>query len=98
MQRARSFLYVSLGILALALAYHLGASTATAQVANVAVGRYQLYQSSYEVGDAGAHTMISVQSVMRIDTATGTVTEFNAFKSADGVLHEAWIPTNMDKK
>jgi len=29
--RAKSFLYVSLGILALALAYHFGASTATAQ-------------------------------------------------------------------
>jgi hypothetical protein len=30
--RARSFLYVSLGVLALALAYHLGATTSTAQV------------------------------------------------------------------
>ena len=29
--RAKSFFYVSLGILALALAYHLGAATATAQ-------------------------------------------------------------------
>jgi hypothetical protein len=29
--RAKSFLHVSLGILALALAYHLGATTATAQ-------------------------------------------------------------------
>lgn len=29
--RAKSFFYVSLGILALALAYHLGATTATAQ-------------------------------------------------------------------
>ena len=29
--RARSFCYVCLGVLALALAYHLGASTATAQ-------------------------------------------------------------------
>jgi hypothetical protein len=29
--RAKSFFYVSLGILALALAYHFGANTATAQ-------------------------------------------------------------------
>ena len=31
MQRARSFFYVSLGVLALALAYHLGATSAGAQ-------------------------------------------------------------------
>jgi hypothetical protein len=31
MTRARSFFYVCLGILALALAYHFGATTATAQ-------------------------------------------------------------------
>lgn len=31
MQRAKSFLFVSLGILALAIAYHFGATTATAQ-------------------------------------------------------------------
>jgi hypothetical protein len=34
MKRARAFFYVSLGILALALAFHLGASTARSQAAS----------------------------------------------------------------
>ena len=37
MNRARSFLYACLGILALALAYHFGATTATAQAPGNAV-------------------------------------------------------------
>jgi hypothetical protein len=36
--RAKSFLYVSLGILALALAYHFGATTATAQAGSQVTG------------------------------------------------------------
>lgn len=42
--RSRTFLNVSLGILALAAAYHLGAQSATAQSGSsiVALGQYQL--------------------------------------------------------
>ena len=36
--RAKSFFYVSLGILALAAAYHLGATTATAQQGSMVSG------------------------------------------------------------
>ena len=38
MNRARSFFFVCLGILALALAYHLGARSAGAQVGNTVTG------------------------------------------------------------
>jgi hypothetical protein len=53
MNRARSFFYVCLGILTLALAYHFGATTATAQAPGNSV---VAVDNSYNGGHSSAFT------------------------------------------
>ena len=76
--RANSFFYVSLGILALATAYHLGASTAGAQSSNG-------YPAVGIAGDAmGAYVVASNGDVYRYGDGGPAAWQFmgNAFTGA----------------
>ena len=48
MQRAKAFFYVCAGLLMLALSYHFGAATATAQTGN-SIGGFTVWQGLYYV-------------------------------------------------
>jgi hypothetical protein len=94
--RARTFLQVSLGILALAAAYHLGTTSATAQVVsgNPVVATFAIANPDYSVITANGdvyYTAASPQGTgwMRgsniftnsLPTATNPTTTFGAIKA-----------------
>jgi hypothetical protein len=71
MHKARAFFFVCLGILALVLAYHFGASTATAQAPGNPIVAFTAY--------SGAASIVAAAVTANGDIYATTITGLNRF-------------------
>jgi len=92
---AKKFFYVCMGILALAGAYSIGSnnipsSAIGAEDEFAPVGRYQIFQGSYQWVNSEKGSSIEVNTVFRLDSVTGAVEEFNNGVSKEGEHQNFW--------
>lgn len=86
MQRAKSFLFISLGVLALAVAYHFGATSATAQGSG-----YFVSITNYGTTNAGFVAMTSTGEVyITYDQAATWTYRGSVLGGPVPALRESW--------
>ena len=90
---AKRFFYACAGLFVLALSYHLGAQTATAQGETGHVGRFQLFAGPYHYVD-GVNTQVDrEEGIFLLDTATGRVRKYSAGRLKNDTMYERWDDT-----
>ena len=92
MQKARAFFFVCAGIFLLALAYHLGARSATAQApaTKPAEAGFMLFQGTYLV--ASKNTSTQLPAVLRINARTGQTWLLDIGYDANDKFSVGWAP------
>ena len=93
---AKKFLCVSAGLLMLSGAYSIVANNCP-EIAISAedhfgpIGRYQIFQGTYQYIDARDGGSLTINTIFRLDTSSGEIEGYTAGVSKEGKTRSFWV-------